>query len=239
MSTYPPSPAQPPQGYPPQGPNYGQPQGYPPQGQGYGPPQGYPPQGVYGQPQGYPPQDAGMAPYQYAAPLPGQEGYQWGASGSYPFAGFGARLGATLLDGVILGIPLGVLYAIATALFLGTSSTSTDSAGTITLTGVNGGVTGIAGILVFVVIVIAFLYEPLMTARKGPHNGQTLGKQVVGIRIVSAGGGPITTGQAWGRSLFRSLISGSIFYLGFLWMLWDSKQQTWHDKVANTLVVKA
>ncbi len=180
-----------------------------------------------------------MAPYQYAAPLPGQEGYQWGAAGSYPFAGFGARLGAVILDGLIIGIPLAILYAIAAALFFGTAQTGTDSTGATTLTGVNSGATTIAGILIFIVIVLAFLYEPLMTARKGARNGQTIGKRIVGIRIISAGGGPITAGQAWGRFLFRGLISGSIFYLGFLWMLWDSKQQTWHDKVANTLVVKA
>jgi uncharacterized RDD family membrane protein YckC len=26
-------------------------------------------------------------------------------------------------------------------------------------------------------------------------------------------------------------------YLGFLWMLWDNKKQTWHDKAAGTVVV--
>ena len=27
--------------------------------------------------------------------------------------------------------------------------------------------------------------------------------------------------------------------LGFLWCLWDPEQQTWHDKVAGTIVVRA
>jgi len=252
MSAYPPSSGQPPQGYPPPGQGFGQPGGYPPPQDGYGqppggyppptqgyPPQGYPPQGSYGQPQGYPPRDAGVAPYQYAAPLPGQPGYQWGAAGSYPFAGFGARLGATLLDALILGIPIGILYGIAAALFFGTAQMGTNSAGGTTITGVNGGATAISVILYIIVVVVAFLYEPLMTARKGPRNGQTIGRRIVGIRIVNAAnGGPITTGQAWGRFLFR-IVSGLPFYLGYLWMLWDSKQQTWHDKVASTLVVKA
>jgi len=26
--------------------------------------------------------------------------------------------------------------------------------------------------------------------------------------------------------------------LGFLWCIWDSEQQTWHDKVAGTVVVR-
>ena len=30
-----------------------------------------------------------------------------------------------------------------------------------------------------------------------------------------------------------------IFYLGYLWMLWDDKKQTWHDKVVGSSVVRA
>jgi uncharacterized RDD family membrane protein YckC len=29
-----------------------------------------------------------------------------------------------------------------------------------------------------------------------------------------------------------------VFCLGFLWMLWDPNKQTWHDKVAQTYVVR-
>jgi uncharacterized RDD family membrane protein YckC len=28
-----------------------------------------------------------------------------------------------------------------------------------------------------------------------------------------------------------------VFLLGYLWMLWDSEKQTWHDKAANAVVV--
>ena len=27
--------------------------------------------------------------------------------------------------------------------------------------------------------------------------------------------------------------------LGFLWMLWDDEDQTWHDKICDTVVIKA
>jgi uncharacterized RDD family membrane protein YckC len=30
-----------------------------------------------------------------------------------------------------------------------------------------------------------------------------------------------------------------IMMLGWLWALWDSNQQGWHDKLAKTIVVKA
>ena len=33
------------------------------------------------------------------------------------------------------------------------------------------------------------------------------------------------------------IVSGFVCLLGYLWMLWDRERQTWHDKVANTVVV--
>ncbi|MEC8486226.1 MAG: RDD family protein, partial [Actinomycetota bacterium] len=44
--------------------------------------------------------------------------------------------------------------------------------------------------------------------------------------------------RAFGRELFGNVISGQILYLGYLWMIWDKDRQTWHDKVAGTIVVK-
>jgi uncharacterized RDD family membrane protein YckC len=34
------------------------------------------------------------------------------------------------------------------------------------------------------------------------------------------------------------MVSAVPLFLGFFWMLWDEKGQTWHDKVAETTVVK-
>ena len=38
------------------------------------------------------------------------------------------------------------------------------------------------------VVVLSLLYAPVLMARDGDHNGQTLGKQIVGIRVVPNGG---------------------------------------------------
>jgi uncharacterized RDD family membrane protein YckC len=35
------------------------------------------------------------------------------------------------------------------------------------------------------------------------------------------------------------IVSGIPFDLGYFWMLWDKEKQTWHDKVANDVVVPA
>lgn len=75
---------------------------------------------------------------------------------------------------------------------------------------------------------------------EGGPTGQTLGKKALDIRVVDATtGGPIGGGRALGRYLFKAFISGNICFLGYLWMLWDRRKQTWHDKVVTSVVVKA
>jgi len=72
---------------------------------------------------------------------------------------------------------------------------------------------------------------------EGSDLGQTLGKKVVGIRVVDiAGAGPIGYGRATVRYLGR-FVSAIPLGLGYLWMLWDDQKQTWHDKFARSMVV--
>jgi uncharacterized RDD family membrane protein YckC len=184
-------------------------------------------------------------PYQVPAtpaftpPLPGQPGYQWGgAIPTYPFASFRKRLLAALLDMVIVLALICVPLALGIVLMITSTDTTTHADGTST-SAVTDGARLTGGVtLIAVSVAIALLYEPLLTARKGARNGQTVGKQALGIRITNLQGGPISAGQAWGRSLFASLISKNLLYLGYLWMLWDAMRQTWHDKVAGTLVLE-
>ena len=67
--------------------------------------------------------------------------------------------------------------------------------------------------------------------------GQTPGDAALSIRVVDKdGGGSIGYGRAFVRWLV-SIISYIVFLLGFLWMLWDSEKQCWHDKAANDVVI--
>jgi uncharacterized RDD family membrane protein YckC len=67
--------------------------------------------------------------------------------------------------------------------------------------------------------------------------GQTPGDAALSIRVVGKDdGAPIGYGRAFVRWLV-SLVSGVVILLGYLWMLWDSEKQTWHDKAANSVVV--
>lgn len=67
--------------------------------------------------------------------------------------------------------------------------------------------------------------------------GQTLGKRALGIRVIDfATGGPIGYGRAFIRYIGK-IVSTVVLLLGYLWMLWDSEKQCWHDKFASDVVV--
>ena len=69
-------------------------------------------------------------------------------------------------------------------------------------------------------------------------SGQTLGKALMGVRVVSVSGRPLTFFQA----LFRFLlypVSAMFFFLGFFWILADNQRQGWHDNLARTYVIYA
>jgi uncharacterized RDD family membrane protein YckC len=68
-------------------------------------------------------------------------------------------------------------------------------------------------------------------------SGQTPGDAALSIRVVDKNGGePIGYGRAFVRWLV-SIVSGLVILVGYLWMLWDSDKQTWHDKAANDVVI--
>ena len=72
---------------------------------------------------------------------------------------------------------------------------------------------------------------------EGSPSGQTVGKRAMSIRVIDFNtGGPIGTTRGLIRYLGR-ILSGIPCLLGYFWMLWDSQKQTWHDKIATTVVV--
>lgn len=87
---------------------------------------------------------------------------------------------------------------------------------------------------------IALLAPPAYyTWFEGSPSGQTPGKRLLGIRVVDAATGrSIGHGHALVRSVMR-IVSAMLCWVGYLWMLWDPERQTWHDKVAGSVVVPA
>ena len=67
---------------------------------------------------------------------------------------------------------------------------------------------------------------------------QTPGKTLMGLRIVTTGGDPLTFGRAV-RRVLGYILSTFVLFLGFVWILADDRRQGWHDKIAGTFVVYA
>jgi uncharacterized RDD family membrane protein YckC len=66
--------------------------------------------------------------------------------------------------------------------------------------------------------------------------GRTVGKWLFGLRVVGAGRGPITFGQALIRWL-AAVITAPLL-LGFLRVLWNREKRGWHDLLAGTWVIR-
>lgn len=68
--------------------------------------------------------------------------------------------------------------------------------------------------------------------------GATPGKMLLKIKVVTTSYQPVSFRTAFLREIIGKIISNLIFGVGFLWALLDKKNQTWHDKIAKTYVIK-
>jgi uncharacterized RDD family membrane protein YckC len=148
-------------------------------------------------------------------------------------ASWGRRAGAQVIDGVIITLGALVVFAILAALGL---SVDTDGGAAAFV------VAAIVAVLAF--SVVALLYAPVLMART---DGQTLGRMALNIRVIRAGGEPISFGFALLREvLVKSLLVGVIasatfglaWLLDILWPLWDEENRALHDFVVNTRVIR-
>jgi uncharacterized RDD family membrane protein YckC len=137
--------------------------------------------------------------------------------GSSEQAGFGLRYGAWMFDFLI------TLIAIMGFTFAVTAASRRSVVGSNRELLIVAGLTLLLFVLNFVVL--------------AGLGGQTAGMRILGIFIVRVDGKPFTMKQAALRHLIGYPLSMAAFLLGFLWMLWDPRQQGWHDKLARTIVV--
>jgi len=170
-------------------------------------------------------------------PNPGQQGS--GAQGGADVwgddtngrTGFGNRLGSYLLDAVLYGA---VMVAL---IFIGSLMAADELF-------VEGGVIGESDDGIVAAAILLIVLGPLLViigylVQLG-RTGQTWGRRIVGNKVIRVDTGDVPgIGRAIGRELFGWIVSASIMYLGYLWMIWDKDRQTWHDKVAGTVVVRS
>jgi uncharacterized RDD family membrane protein YckC len=155
-----------------------------------------------------------------------------------PYAGWWSRVGAALFDLLVISVPAAVL---AVLIFgsVGAAFSADDEFGVVTL---------ILGLIAYVSLLFAavILYAPLLMRRPGERNGQTWGKQLVGIRVVRTNGVPMDfTHSAIREALVKGLglgFASSIipfipYLLDALWPLWDDEHRAIHDMVVGTRVV--
>ncbi len=64
--------------------------------------------------------------------------------------------------------------------------------------------------------------------------GQTPGKRILGVRVMRTDGKRLRVGDALVRQVGYWV--SAIFFLGFLWILFDNRRQGFHDKLAGTIV---
>jgi uncharacterized RDD family membrane protein YckC len=215
-------PGQPQPGQPPYGqPQYGQP-GQPQYGQPGQPQYGQPGQPQYGQP--------GYGQQQYTQQGYGQPaGFGFGGPGG-ELAGWGSRVGAALIDGLISGIPFGIGYAV----FIADLASKADSDPYTSDAGPGGGAV-IALLIGGLASLGLWIWNRVI--RQG-NTGQSVGKSVLNIKLVAADTNqPVGAGKSLLRDILRYIFDSACF-LNSLWPLWDDKNQTWHDKVMSTYVVK-
>jgi uncharacterized RDD family membrane protein YckC len=70
------------------------------------------------------------------------------------------------------------------------------------------------------------------------HKQATPGKMAVAARVVDARtGNTLTVGQSIGRYL-AYFVAMLPMFLGIIWVAFDPRKQGWHDKLAGTVVIR-
>ena len=141
-------------------------------------------------------------------------------------AGFGGRFVAWFLDGIFIGI-LGLVggFILGGLVYLVGGS---ESDILIILTIV------LSCVLALILMFIQFVYFGYFWSK----SGQTIGMKLLNMKVVRRDNEPLTFIRAGLRGTVGYWISSLIFNLGFIWAAFDEDQETWHDKIFDTWVVR-
>lgn len=151
----------------------------------------------------------------------------------------GKRLGAFLLDGLIVNVvSLAAVLIFFLVVFGGGA-----------LSGVFEDAGGepprafffVVGLGYLALIVAATLFGIWYYVLRVRKVGATFGKQLLGLRVRTFHtDGQLTWAQVWARYGIPALLNGLVgvtFFVDVLWVLWDKHSQTLHDKLVGTVVV--
>jgi uncharacterized RDD family membrane protein YckC len=141
-----------------------------------------------------------------------------GVATNLRYASFGLRFVALLLDGVI-GLVVGLLINIIFRVSLVPDPAHPFAA------------------FLSLATLINFLwgfgyYTFFLTAY-----GATLGKMAVGVKIVTADGGPLSFGRAVARYFCTTFLEVFTLWIGYLIALFDDQNRTLHDRICGTRAI--
>ncbi|HEU4487015.1 MAG TPA: RDD family protein [Povalibacter sp.] len=143
----------------------------------------------------------------------------------------GSRLLAALIDGLI---SMAVALPIFLSLGLNWRSWGDPSAIMAALTGA----AGMLSLLLWLALIVVTFY---LVAK----NSQTIGKKLVGIKVARSDGSRATLGRIFWLRNVVNVIPGMIPIIGGFYPLADhlwifgEKRQCLHDKIADTIVIRA
>lgn len=151
--------------------------------------------------------------------------------GALDLASISRRFAALVIDGLVLSLPIFLLVFLAILAAGGVEAFGKRLDGSAGDTGIFMVFQGLATLVWMGVLVT---YEGLMLSA----SGQTVGKKMLGIKVVTATGGDITRGQAWGRSAVRQAF-GLVPCLGIIDYLvaFGNERTCIHDVLPKTRVV--
>jgi uncharacterized RDD family membrane protein YckC len=132
------------------------------------------------------------------------------------YGGFWIRVVAYIIDGILLTIVCGVVDRL-----LGINILESDWDHYDPLANV-------------ISLVIGWLYFALL---ESSERGATVGKMVMGLRVVTSDGRRLSFMNATGR-YFAKILSAIILCIGFIMIAFTDKKRGLHDMIAGTLVIK-
>lgn len=134
------------------------------------------------------------------------------------YVGFWLRVGAALIDTLLLGV---ICWPLVTAIYGPAYWSNSDF---------------IKGPADFVV---SWVFPSVATILFWIYRQATPGKIAISARIVDAAtGNAPSSGQMIGR-YFAYFVSILPLFVGLIWVAFDSRKQGWHDKLAGTVVVRS
>ena len=157
------------------------------------------------------------------------------------YAGFWLRFVAILLDGLILGIPMAILGGILGGIIGGIWGFSygvSHPDGKFGMLDSDGDLNASFLIMEFGIIILSTIVKWLYFSLQESSSAQaTLGKRILGLKVITMDGQRIGFGRASGR-FFGKFISSLTMLIGYMMAGFTERKQALHDMIAGTLVVR-